>query len=77
MRALAVSFTVMQTLSHAIEAVAYDETSRVLRARFRGSGETVTYEGVPQELYDRLIFADSIGGFFRDHIEGSFPVRRS
>jgi hypothetical protein len=67
----------MQTLSHVIEAVAYDESTRRLRARYRDSGETVTYENVPQELYDSLIFAQSIGGFFRDHIEGHFPLRRN
>ncbi len=67
----------MRLQSHAIEAVAYDENARLLRARYRDSGETVVYEGVPQELYDSLIFADSITGFLRDHIEGQFPKRRN
>ena len=65
----------MHTQSHVIEAVAYDESTRRLRARYRESEQTVIYENVPQELYDSLIFAHSIGGFFRDHIEGHFPVR--
>jgi len=65
----------MHTQSNAIEAIAYDESSRMLRARYRGTGETVVYEDVPQELYDSLIFADSISSFFRDHIEGRFPLR--
>jgi hypothetical protein len=64
----------MHTQSNAIEAIAYDESSRLLRARYRGTGETVVYEGVPLELYDSLIFADSISSFFRDHIEGRFAV---
>ena len=34
-----------------------------------------TYENVPQEVYDALIFADSISAFFREHIEGAYPVR--
>jgi hypothetical protein len=62
--------------SLAIEAVSYDENAHLLRARYRDSGETVIYEDVPQELYDSLIFADSITGFFRDRIEGRFPKRR-
>lgn len=66
----------MHTLSHAIEAVTYDESTHRLCARYRGSGKSVTYENVPQELYDLLIFAPSISGFFRDHIEGHFPVRQ-
>jgi hypothetical protein len=67
----------MRLQSHAIEAIAYDEAAHLLRARFRNSGETVTYENVPQELYDSLIFADSISRFFRDNIEGRFPRRRN
>ncbi|HWY61674.1 MAG TPA: KTSC domain-containing protein [Rhizomicrobium sp.] len=65
----------MHFQSHAIESIAYDENSHLLRARFRHSGETVVYENVPPELYDSLIFADSISGFFREHIEGHFPRR--
>ena len=48
--------------SLAIEAVAYDDGAQLLRAKYRGSDETVIYENVPQEVYDSLIFADSIGG---------------
>jgi hypothetical protein len=67
----------MHLQSRAIEAIAYDERAHLLRARFRDSGETVTYENVPQELYDSLIFANSISRFFRDHIEGHYPRRRN
>ena len=67
----------MHTLSHVIEAVAYDESAHLLRARYRNSGETVIYENVPQEVYDSLIFADSIGAFIRDNVEGRFPVRKN
>ena len=61
--------------SVSIEAVAYDEVAHLLRARFRSDGRVVVYENVPPEVYDSLIFADSIGGYFRDHIEGAYPVR--
>ena len=59
-----------------LEAVAYDEGAHQLRARFRDSGKTVVYEEVPQEIYDLLIFADSVGRFFNEHIDGRYPVRR-
>lgn len=59
-----------------IEAVSYDEEARRLRARYRGSGEVVVYEEVPPEVYDSLIFADSVSTFFREHIEGHFPAHR-
>jgi hypothetical protein len=67
----------MHTQSHSIEAIAYDERSHLLWARYRDTGETVIYEGVPQEVYDSLLFSDSIGRFVRDHIEGRFAVRRN
>ena len=61
--------------SNAIETVTYDENRRLLWARFRDNGHTGVYEGVPQEIYDALIFSDSIGRFFRDRIEGAYPAR--
>jgi hypothetical protein len=61
--------------SDAIEAVAYDEASQVMRTKFRKDGRVMIYENVPQDVYDSLIFADSISAFFRDHIEGAYPVR--
>ncbi len=61
--------------SDAIEAVTYDEASHILRTKFREDGRVRVYENVPQEVYDSLIFADSISAFFRDHIEGAYPVR--
>lgn len=60
--------------SVSIEAVAYDETSHLLRAKFREDGRVVVYENVPPDVYDSLIFADSIGTFFREHIEGAYPA---
>ena len=65
----------MHTQSHVIESIAYDERSHLLQARYRDSGKTVIYEGVPQEIYDSLLFSDSIGRFLRDHVEGRFVVR--
>lgn len=60
-----------------IEAVAYDEDAHILKARFRADGRVMIYENVPPEIYDSLIFADSIGAYFRDHIESTFPARRA
>jgi len=61
--------------SLAIEAVRYDERAHLLWAKFRADGRVRIYENVPQEIYDSLIFADSIGAFLREHIEGSYPAR--
>jgi hypothetical protein len=61
--------------SAALKAVFYDEAHHSLRATFRDTGRTYVYEGVPQELYDRLLFADSVGGFFNRHIRDRFRFR--
>jgi hypothetical protein len=58
--------------STALEEVAYNEKAHTLLARFRESGRTYLYRGVPQELYDGLIFADSLGAFFNAHIRDRF-----
>ena len=61
--------------SDTIEAVSYDEDAHLLKIRFRTDGHVTVYEGVPQEIYDSLIFADSISEFFEAHIAGIYRVR--
>jgi hypothetical protein len=63
--------------SSALLAVSYDETRHALRATFRDSGRTYIYDGVPQELYDALLFADSVGAFFNTHIRDRFTFREA
>jgi hypothetical protein len=58
--------------SSALERVSYDERAHTLRATFRESHRTFVYEEVPQEIYDGLIFADSLGHYFNAHIRGHF-----
>lgn len=57
-----------------IEAIVYDEAAHLLKARFRADGRVMVYENVPQDVYDSLIFADSISSYFHDHIEGAYPA---
>ena len=46
--------------STALEQVGYDPDRRCLRAKFRDSGRTYIYSEVPQEVYDSLLFAESV-----------------
>ena len=59
--------------STALERVSYDDAARTLRATFRATGRTYVYEDVPQVIYDRLLFADSMGKYFNAHVHGRFP----
>jgi len=61
--------------SDTIEAVSYDEPAHILKIKFRADGHVMVYEGVPQEIYDSLIFADSISEFFETHIAGIYRGR--
>jgi hypothetical protein len=61
--------------SSALEQVSYDERAHTLCATFRENGHTYIYQEVPQEIYDGLIFADSLGGYFNAHIRDRFPFR--
>ncbi|HKQ45920.1 MAG TPA: KTSC domain-containing protein [Rhizomicrobium sp.] len=61
--------------SAALEQVSYDENAHTLCATFRDTHRTYVYEDVPQEIYDGLIFADSLGRFFNAHIRDRYPVR--
>ncbi|HVV26788.1 MAG TPA: KTSC domain-containing protein [Rhizomicrobium sp.] len=63
--------------SSAIAQLSYDEATHSLRATFRDNGRTYVYEDVPQELYDALIFADSIGGYFNANIRDRFPFHEA
>jgi hypothetical protein len=60
--------------STAFEMITYDEARRTLRATFRrGDRRTEVYERVPQDIYDGLIFAESMGDFFDSNIRDRFP----
>jgi KTSC domain len=61
--------------SSALEQVSYDEAAHTLCATFRDSGHTYMYQEIPLELYDALIFAESLGGYFNAHIRDHFPFR--
>ena len=63
--------------SAAIQSLTYDEAAHSLRATFRESGRTYVSRDVPPELYDGLIFADSIGTYFNQHIRDRFPCHEA
>jgi KTSC domain len=61
--------------SSALEQVSYDEVAHTLCATFRETGRTYIYLDVPQELYDGLIFAESLGSYFNAYIRDHFRFR--
>ena len=61
--------------SSAIEQVSYDAGAQTLVATFRDSGRTYVYADVPEEVYDSLLFSDSLGAYFNANIRDRFPYR--
>lgn len=57
--------------SSAIQAVDHDEGTGLF-VTFT-SGQTYVYDGVPRDLYERLLRAPSKGTFFNDEIRDAFP----
>lgn len=58
--------------SSMIQAVSYDPKTRILEVIFN-SGRTYCYEGVPPDVYKKLMTADSKGGYMRSAIIGVYP----
>ena len=57
--------------SSMIEAVAYKDGA--VFTRFKNA-VVWKYAGVPEDLYDSLVDADSVGKFFNKHIKNSFAA---
>jgi hypothetical protein len=51
-----------------IEAVAYEEDTRILGLRFKGGGE-YHYFSVPESVYSGLLSASSVGQYFDRHVK--------
>ncbi len=62
--------------STCFSAVGYDSTSKMLYVEFRDSGSVYSYESVPQSVYDDLMSAQSMGGFYNSDIKGAYTCHR-
>jgi hypothetical protein len=61
--------------SSSVEMVGYDDDSRSLFVRFRGSGGVYLYEGVEQATVDELLAADSAGSYVNRIIKPRYKVK--
>ena len=62
-------------ISSNLDQVGYDAVNRQLVVVFKG-GTGYSYDGVPGELYQQLLQADSKGKFFIAHVRKAFPFTR-
>ena len=61
--------------SREIAIIGYDAGTSVLEIAFR-SGGVYHYEGVPEDLYARLLSSPSQGKFFEENIKHNFSYRK-
>jgi hypothetical protein len=61
--------------SSAISSVGYDPKGKVLEVEF-SSGGVYDYHGVPPEVYESLISAESKGRFLSREIRGQYPSEK-
>lgn len=58
--------------STCFSAVGYDWDTETLYVQFRNSGSIYSYE-VPSDVYEELLYADSMGGYYNSYIKGNYP----
>jgi hypothetical protein len=63
------------TRSSMITEMEYDEAEKLLRLKF-AKGGWYEYQDVPEEVYQELLNAESIGKYFLASIKGKFPTEK-
>ena len=58
-----------------IVSVGYDGDEQILEVEFNG-GSVYQYFGVPEDMYQRLMTAESVGRHLGRHIKGVFRCER-
>ena len=61
----------VNVVSSNINSVGYEESSNTLEIEFK-SGSVYQYFNVPQEVYNELLQAGSIGGYFVKNIRDTY-----
>lgn len=54
-----------------VAAVGYDEDSSTLQLEFN-NGAMYQYFDVPENIFEELRDADSVGGYLAEHVKGSY-----
>ena len=58
-----------------VQSVGYDETSETLEVEFK-NGSVYQYFGVPEQVYQQLKNAGSVGGYLASDIKGEYRFSR-
>jgi len=68
--------TMTEVQSSNVHSIGFDEADGSLHVRFKDKagtpGKVYRHPGVPRELHEKLMAADSVGGFYAAHIRKHF-----
>ena len=56
-----------------IKSIGYDKKNRVLRVEFLSNGAVYDYSGVPIDIFNQMLMAESKGRFFGSYIAKEYP----
>ncbi|MDD2297785.1 MAG: KTSC domain-containing protein [Sphaerochaetaceae bacterium] len=62
--------------STCFESVGYCDEEEVLVVKFLESGSIYIYYEVPYYVYEDLIYANSIGGYYNENVKGQYHYKR-
>lgn len=65
----------INVVSSNVAAVGYDEESQTLQVEFN-NGSTYQYFDVPEEIFNGLLSAESVGQFLNQKVKGSYRYSR-
>lgn len=65
-----------QVSSSNIEAVRYDEENQIVYVRFL-DGSIYAYKGVPEQEFENLKTAPSVGSYFNRNYKNVYPYERA
>lgn len=66
------AFQMQPVKSSQIESIGYDAAAKKMAIVFKRGGALYHYDGVPQEVFDGLMSAESKGSHFGKHIRHQF-----
>lgn len=60
-------------VSSNVAAVGYDSSKELLSIRFKTSDKIYEHYGVPEDVFNQLQTAESVGSFYARNIKGKYP----
>ena len=61
--------------STTVASAGYDDSARVMEIEFTG-GAVYRYDGVPRQVFEEMLAAESVGRYFNEHVRDVYAFTR-